>query len=249
MASNVDTSGAAAAAASQRAQQAASSTVSNEAIQEAYNSAKSKSKDDIDANLYGRPSNRRAWTLTTSSRKANNESPMKFYVNPGQYTMDTPIRQSVVQAKGGPVVHNFRDPKRGNSNLGFTTMSIDFSSGSILPRPSADSSYAEVPEGLLNWIEYLKIIQEDTVYRDTSDNTIKPNNAILTINTLMFPNLEIEGTFIENVSHSENSDDPTQIQSWSGKLLIRKTTPALTLDEINNLKNSWLQNINNSGNE
>jgi len=65
----------------------------------------------------------------------------------------------------------------------------------------------------------------------------------------MFPNLEIEGTFIENVSHSENSDDPTQIQSWSGKLLIRKTTPALTLDEINNLKNSWLQNINNSGNE
>ena len=82
------------------------------------------------------------------------------------------------------------------------------------------------------------------MYRNPYTNEILPNYAILTINTLMFPFLEMYGFFVENHSHQEQAEDPTQIQSWSGKMQIYKTNPTLTgIDIKSGLDSTWINYI------
>ena len=132
---------------------------SQQAAQAAYNAseAASSASKAYDYIKYYTSRTRTAWVLTTTRRQymANQESdeegefeygnsyqdyspdhqwddenaPLIFNVNPNSYQMDNPFRQNVVDTKGGPVIHTFRDPKRGYTNFGFATMNIEMSSG------------------------------------------------------------------------------------------------------------------------
>jgi len=244
---------AAIAATSAQAQQQAEQSSSAQAAEQAYAAATDKASDlNTSSPLYERPS-RSSWTLTTEEDRSKSNAVLEFYVNPNQYTYDIPFRQVVAQAKGGPVIHTFRDNNadlgRNNTNLGFGTLTIEFNSGSILPRPTFvggkanPNRHTSIPYGLLNYTKYLELIQQDTVYRTDKDEIV-PNYAILTINTLMFPFLELFGFFVENHSHQEQAEDPTQIQSWSGKMQIYKTNPSLTgIDIKAGLDSTWLNYI------
>lgn len=185
---------------------------------------------------------RTPWTLTTEEFKSRGEEPLQFYINPSSYSLENPLRQQIVQAKGGPVVHTFRDPRRGNTNMGFASMNMDLQSGSLLPVPvykSVDNQEYKMPGSLDVFYEWLKIIQQDQLWLNPETNEYEENYQILTINTLIFPHLVMYGFFVENANFGESSESPSEIQTWTGKFLIYKTTPPLTLDAISSLASSW----------
>ncbi len=213
-----------------------------------------KTTMEISDYTYGRSTTRRPWTLTTVEMEANSEKPLEFYINPGSYTLENPLRQQIVQAKGGPVIHTFRDSRRGNTNLGFSTMRVSMQSGSIMPVPrfggtkaNTNVQYVTIPKGLDIFYKWLNIIQQDTLWYNPITESTEENYQILTINTLIFPFLRLYGFFTENANFGENSDNPTEIQSWEGNFLIYKSTPALTLDQVSDLAGHWNLQIS-SGN-
>ena len=153
-----------------------------------------------------------------------------FNCNPSQYTLDIPFRQSVAKAKGGLVVHTFRDIHRGNTNLDFGTIQITFESGSILPRKfpkkSSNSNKTGFPKGLGNYYRFLDIIQQDRVFRNES-NEIEPNYIVLVINTLAFPHLVLYTYPLDKVGNGENVENISELSEWTGNFQIIKTEPTL----------------------
>lgn len=151
---------------------------------------------------------------------------IRFYCNPTQYTIDIPFRQTVAKAKGGVVLHTFRDIHRNNTNLDFGTIQITFESGSILPRINKDSDNIGFPEGLGNYYKYLEIVQQDRVYRNTEE-VIEPNYIVLEMNTLAFPKLVMYLFPLDKVGNGENVDSVGELTDWVGNFQIIKTEPSL----------------------
>lgn len=219
---------------------------------------------------------RTAWVLTTTRRQymANQESdeegdfeygnsyqefssdqqwddenaPLIFNVNPNSYQMDNPFRQNVVDTKGGPVIHTFRDPKRGYTNFGFATMNIEMSSGSMMPWAKYSTGRNNrrqgwtMPPSIGNFYRFLEIVQEDTVYE--RDRETLPNYQIIKMSTLLFPKLTLYGYFIQNANWSEQAENPTEVQNWQVQFKIYKTSPALTIDQIRQLYAKWEEDYN-----
>lgn len=218
--------------------------------------------------LYTGDVRRKGWLLTTEKRKyklKNNlyteqdkESvePLVFNVNPASYQFDNPFRQNVVQAKGGPVVHTFRDPKHNNTNLGYPTINIEMSSGSLMPRPN---SYKDIKEknvkywkpspNVGNFYKWLEIVQEDTVYQVGDD--ILPNYQIIEMSTLLFPHITLKGFFVQNANWSENAENPAEIQNWQTQFLIYETYPSLKGQNLSSLYadyEKWYNDYDKPGN-
>ena len=219
--------------------------------------------------LYDNKIVRTAWVLTTARRQylASQESdyeygnsyqdnndwnddtaPLIFNVNPNSYQLDNPFRQNVVDTKGGPVIHTYRDPNRGYTNFGFATMNIEMSSGSLMPRAkfklkqhNQEQSWT-MPPSVGNFYRFLEIVQEDTVYQ--RENQILPNYQIIKMSTLLFPRLTLYGYFIQNANWSEQAENPTEVQNWQVQFKIYKTTPAITIDELRQLYSKWEQDYN-----
>lgn len=205
---------------------------------------------------YSVPSNgtRIPWKLTTAQRVANGDSyALAFNVNPSSYQIENQFRQQIVQAKGGPVIHTFRDPNRGNTNLGFATINMEMSSGSIYPiyKPTSFGNAYEdwkpsfqgtIPKGVVTFYKFLEFIQGDMLYTDFSGDT-QVNYQILTINTLLFPHLVLYGFFITDNNYGETADNPTEITSWNSKFQIYKSEPSLTLEGIQGLEQEWKQTM------
>lgn len=227
---------------------------------------------------YENTRNRTAWILTTARReynKNNNGYPysndvegneksetnavnnwtdknasLVFNVNPTSYQMDNPFRQQVVDTKGGPIIHTFRDPARGYTNFGFATMNIEMSSGSMMPRAQligakalSGSQHWNMPPAVGNFYRWLEIVQEDTVYEDNEGN-ILPNYQIIKMSTLLFPRLTMYGYFITNANWSEQAENPAEIQNWQTAFKIYKTSPSLTIDQISQLYSKWEEEYN-----
>lgn len=193
---------------------------------------------------------RNAWSITTKKRqnkyaktRDSKYAPLYFNVNPASYQFDNPFRQNVVQAKGGPVVHTFRDPKRDQSNLGFPTINIEMSSGSLMPRATAFGEEAKTDQywisspNVSNFYKWLEIIQEDTVYQD-GDN-ILPNYQIIEMSTVLFPHITLKGYFTQNANWSENAENPNEIQNWQVQFLIYDTIPTLKGQDLSALYNGY----------
>ena len=192
---------------------------------------------------YGDTVHRTAWTITTERRRkmrAANPSddryaPLVFRVNPASYQFDNPFRQNVAQAKGGPVVHTFRDVHHNYSNLGYPTINIEMSSGSLMPRATvfgkeaAESQHWNMSPNVANFYRWLEIIQEDTVYNASTTGTpdIQPNYQIINMQTLLFPNITLYGYFVQNANWSEQAENPAEVQNWQVQFLIHKTFPTL----------------------
>lgn len=173
------------------------------------------------------------------------EDCINFYCNPSHYAIDLPFRQSEAKAKGGPVLHTFRDVHRQNTNLDFGTINITFETGSILPRKYHKSSQTGFPEGLGNYFKYLEIVQQDRVYRN-DDNEIVPNYIVLEMNTLAFPNLTMYLYPLDKTGHTENADNPSELTEWVGNFKILKTEPSIFSGNggiFEALRNSWKQSI------
>lgn len=217
-----------------------------ESLQQAHDNA-----IEADINLrYTGNVHRTAWRLTTTRRQLMNIEPLVFNVNPASYQFDNPFRQTVVQAKGGPVVHTFRDPHNNQTNLGYPTINIEMSSGSLMPRPS---SYQEIKEGevkhwtpspnVSNFYKWLEIVQEDYVYQDEQGN-IQPNYQIIEMSTLLFPRIILEGYFVTNANWSEQAENPAEVQNWQTQFLIYNTTPTLKNQDLSGLFNHYEEEFN-----
>ena len=220
----------------------------------APNNQNTKHNDDNYSDFDRRP--RKAWSMYTlaSKKKAidagtsiyNFDECINFYCNPSQYTFDFPYRQTVAKAKGGMVVHTFRDIHRSNTNLDFGTIQITFESGSILPRMYKDSpSERGFPEGLGNYYKYLDIVQQDKVYRN-SENVIESNYVVIEMNTLAFPKLVLYVYPIDKVGNGENVDNVGELTEWTGNFQIFKTEPSIFSgngDIFTTFRNSYRQNI------
>lgn len=170
---------------------------------------------------------------------------IEFYCNPNQYNLDLPFRQSVAKAKGGLVVHTFRDVHRNNTNLDFGTIQITFESGSILPRKYRNSDANGFPQGLSNYYTYLDIVQQDRVYRN-EQNEIKPNYIVIEMNTIAFPKLTIFAFPLDKVGNGENVDNVGELQEWTGNFQIVNTEPSIFNGNGGlhaALEASWRENI------
>ena len=185
----------------------------------------------------------------SSHEWSDKNAPLIFNVNPNSYQMDNPFRQQVVEAKGGPVIHTFRDPNRGYTNFGFATMNIEMSSGSLMPWATFKGEQAvtgqkfKMPPSVGNFYRFLEIVQEDTVY--DNEGTIMPNYQIIRMSTLLFPRLTLYGFFIQNSNWSEQAEQPTEVQNWQVQFKVYKSTPSLTINQIQNLYANWETDYNN----
>lgn len=202
--------------------------------------ASQESEDYREGNSYQEYSPDHKWTDDTA--------PLIFNVNPNSYQLDNPFRQNVVDTKGGPVVHTYRDPNRGYTNFGFATMNIEMSSGSLMPRAryrlkqNNQQQAWTMPPSVGNFYRFLEIVQEDTVYE--RDGEILPNYQIIKMSTLLFPRLTLYGFFIQNANWSEQAENPTEVQNWQVQFKIYKTTPSITIDQLRQLYSKWEQDYN-----
>lgn len=156
-------------------------------------------------------------------RKTNNY--LTWFCNPSDCSWKIPLRGAEQLTKTGRVTHNWFDPVR-KTFYDEPEITFSFQSGNIFPvfapPPNDAGTKPVISEGLNNFYVFIEMVQQARQLDDGSTNTV-----IIWYNSMIFPNLVLEGMFKpEGISFNDSAESPHQVTNWSATFTVYKTVPS-----------------------
>jgi hypothetical protein len=168
-----------------------------------------------------------------------------LWASPSTWQWTLKQRGTVQKTRAGSVVHIWRDRVRP-TYYDEAEVNMTFQSGNIIPirtlrkrsrggvetvqeslrgsvaNPAGFDSITTIPPGLLNFYEFVEMLDEPKILDTGSMNFVS-----IIASTPMFPQLVLKGFFNpEGVSWSESKDDPNDFE-WSAQFTVTQTFPAI----------------------
>lgn len=148
-----------------------------------------------------------------------------FWANPSQLDFTFKLRGNTQEVKGGTISYQWRANSAERGGLDFYAeprLNITFQTGNCMPvRTSDTGELIRIPPGLLDFYEFLELMNQPLVL---DDGTM--NYRVLFYNSAIFPNMILTGWFApeEGFSISENVSTPNST-TWTAQFIVRKTSP------------------------
>lgn len=148
-----------------------------------------------------------------------------FWANPSDLSFNFKLRGTTQEVLGGTMSYQWRGNPATRGGLGFFAeprLAITFQTGNLMPvRTSQNGDLIAIPPGLLDFYEFLQLMNEPMILDNGS-----MNYRILSVNTSLFPNLLCYGFFPPDEAFEirESAQDPNQT-TWTSNFVIRRTSP------------------------
>lgn len=148
-----------------------------------------------------------------------------FWANPSQIEFSFKLRGTTQEVKGGTISYQWRTNSSERGGLDFYSeprLSLTFQTGNCMPvRTNSAGELIRIPPGLLDFYEFLELMNEPMALDDGS-----MNYRILFYNSAIFPNMILTGWMPpdEGFSIQETSESPNGT-SWTSTFIVRKTSP------------------------
>jgi len=171
---------------------------------------------------------------TTAWNRYSPENGIFLYANPSDMRWSMPRRGTNIKTAAGTVRNVWRNRYRG-TYYDEGTVGITFQSGNIMPamgyQDNIELSTADrvaqavaaprVPPGLLNFYKFIELLDQPMLLGPAG------NRHVLIHHSRVFPNLYMEGYFLEDsFNFSEVSTDGNRLQ-WEATFQIYRTEPPL----------------------
>lgn len=148
-----------------------------------------------------------------------------FWANPNQIEFNFKLRGTTQELKGGTISYQWRSNSVERGGLDFYSeprLTLTFQTGNCMPvRTSNSGELIRIPPGLMDFYEFLELMNEPMVL---DDGTM--NYRILFYNSAIFPNMILTGWIPpdEGFGIQESVEAPNKT-SWSCVFIVRKTSP------------------------
>ncbi len=177
---------------------------------------------------------RDAVEVTTTAWQYNGKPGIYLYANPSDMQWSLPRRGTVVKTTAGAVRNTWRNRYR-KTYYDEGTVGITFQTGNIMPSMGYPSEVElgstdnveiakvnpKVPPGLMNFYRFMELLDQPSLLGSFE------NRHVLVHHSRVFPNLCLEGYFLEDgFSFSESAQDGNRLQ-WSATFQIYRSTPPL----------------------
>jgi len=147
---------------------------------------------------------------------------IKFRVNPSDVSWTMAQRSQEQKTKAGTVLHVWNDNER-KTYFDEPVLTINFQSGNILPTRSLLDFQGTIPEGLVNFYEFMALVDEVKVLDDG-----RANLCYIKYNSLIFPSITLWGFWQpQGISFSDQASNHAQVNNWSASFTVYKSTPEL----------------------
>lgn len=179
------------------------------------------------------------------------DQPNKYLIwafNPREVSFDISQRGEKQETRKGFVMHYWKNPG-GDTFFKPFTMTLEMQSGNIMPLrwPSLGSDIPNVPEGLINFYQFIELVDEVKRFESTALALPgkKTNFTYLIYNSRIFPRITFKGFFNPSsvLRFNENADQPNMITGWTVNFEVTQSVPSLTRTGAAALKQAWKNEI------
>lgn len=159
---------------------------------------------------------------TTQRTESRPPKAIKFRANPSDVSWTLAQRSQEQKTKAGTVLHVWNDNER-KTYYDEPVLTINFQSGNILPTRSILDFRGDIPEGLVNFYEFMALVDEVKVLDDG-----RANLCYIRYNSLIFPSITLWGFWQPSgISFSDRADNHAQINNWTASFTVYKSTPEI----------------------